>query len=219
MSKQLEEFKKAFVNFQNYPIQVAIGSGKKKVPFKFFELIEQGASDFSKLPWVELNTKTLADFKVINIYKAFRRKVSDTIFEMPKSKNIFLKDDTPIPNLNIIQLAQVLDFIIVMTNKALQESLNSRTTLEVIVDFLKVCVNFLISLITFGYKPNFFKPSTVGLEMFKQKQQNLYQLFDKLSDEEKRVELNIQDFPEDMQELKKILTELQEGEKNKFYLT
>jgi hypothetical protein len=51
-------------------------------------------------------------------------------------------------------------------------------------------VNFLITIVTFGQKPDFFKSSTFQLEKINQVQQNVHNIFDTLSEEDRVVELD-----------------------------
>lgn len=213
MSKQLEEFKKAFVDFQKHALQLGLGLAKKN-PVKLLKLVGKKHCDFSKSPWVELDTKTLADFKALNICKAFGDRVGETILKIAQSRDISLRDGTP-PILNTTQWTEAIDSIELITAKAIKESRNNRKPMEIVLDFLKVCVNFLISLVTFGHKPNFFKSSTFGLEMLKQSQQNIHRLYEKLSNEEKSRELDLKDAPEEikkgMQEFAKMIAELEKN--------
>lgn len=200
MSKQLEEFKEGFNNIKIYVTKLTLELARNKTNLKLLKNQMEDSWDFSKSPWVELDTKTLAAFKVLDIWNVFNKKINEIISDLKQEENIPRTRETPPPQLTPTQWTQVIDSLQEMTDKAIQGSLKNRKVFEKVIDFLKVCANFFISVIHRGHKPTFYKTTTFELEMLRHHQKNIHQLFEKLSNEEKRSKIEMVGVPEEMKD-------------------
>lgn len=191
MSRELENFKKSYDDFAKYNAELALDLLKAHPNLVL--LINRGPCDFSKSPWVALDNKTLSEFKALAIYTKIGKELLPIMYPGVSFElgAVIPLDKLLSPRkLNPTQITQALDSIKEIAGKALQETIDNRTGFEIVLNFLKACVNFLITIVTFGQKQNFFKSSTFQIEKINEMQQDLHNLFENLSDEEKTVELD-----------------------------
>lgn len=192
MSKELLKFKKSYEDFVKYHAELVAELSKSHLDL-FLKIISLPC-DFSKSPWVSLDNKTLAEFKAMAIYDKIGKKLLPIMYPgvnfEPGKLNIIPIGLYP-RKVNPQQLSEALDSIREIAEEALRETINNRTGAEIILNFLKSCVNFLITIGTLGQKQNFFKSSTFQLEKINQVQQDMHNIFDTLSEEDRVVELDI----------------------------
>ncbi|WP_298624533.1 hypothetical protein [uncultured Legionella sp.] len=193
MSKELVKFKKSYEDFVKYNTELLVELSKSHTNLVL--QISSGSCNFSGSPWVALDNKTLAEFKALAIYDKIGKKLIPIMYpgvnvEPGKLTVIPIEKLLSPRKLNPQQLSEALDSIKEIAEEALQETVNNRTGAEIILNFLKSCVNFLITIVTFGQKQNFFKSSTFQLEKINQVQQDFHNIFDTLSEEDRIVELD-----------------------------
>ncbi len=87
--------------------------------------------------------------------------------------------------LNPQEVYEALDSIKQIAQATLEHANNNQTWAEMVLNFLKSCANFLITMVTFGQKPNFFKSTTFELERIIRLQHDLHDIFNSLSPQEK----------------------------------
>jgi hypothetical protein len=192
MSKELEHFKKSYAALTKSNVELSVELLKSH-----FLLVAKFSSDscnFSESPWNTLDNETLVKFKTLSIFDKISKKLLPIVYpglNFADGLNTIPIDKLFSPRkLNPQQLTEALDSVKEITEDILDETLNNRTGTEIILDFLKSCVNFLFTMVTFGQCQNFFKSSTYHLEVIKQTQQDFHSIFEKLSGEEKSAELD-----------------------------
>lgn len=193
MSNELVKFKQSYEDFVTYCTGLAVELSKSHANLVIQMSI--GPYNFSEAPWVTLDNKTLAEFKALAIYYKIEEQLLPIIYPGIKSRADLFRAALPeqllFPRkLNPQQLSAAFDSMKEIAQEALKEAINNRTGAEIILDFLKSCLNFLIIVVTFGQKPNFFQSSTSQFEKINQIQQDMHDIFEKLSDEEKITELD-----------------------------
>ncbi|WED41974.1 hypothetical protein [Legionella cardiaca] len=191
MSKSLEQFKKSYATLQQSNLNLV-----KKLASSYPSLVLQlhnGQYDFSQLPWINLDKKTLADFKALAIYFTMAKKLLPFLYpgvDFTTERNISIETLLTPKKLNPTHISQAVESTIELTDSLLHETRNTITGFESFLNFLKSCLNFLVTLITFGYKQNFFESTTFQLDQIKQIQEKMHTSFETLEEEEKVIELD-----------------------------
>lgn len=93
-------------------------------------------------------------------------------FELKTDEN----SSQTIEGLNRKKISKVFDSLKPDIEQLLQSERANRTCGDKVLNFLKSCVNLLITIITFGHQQNFFKSSTFYAEQIKSTQQELHDL-------------------------------------------
>ena len=193
MSEELVKFKKSYEDFFKYNTKLEVELSKSH--FNLVIQISSGRCNFSKSPWITFDNKTLAEFKAVAIYHKISEKLLPIFYpgvhHEPGKLTLIPVEKLLSPHkINPQQFSEALDSIKQIAEEALQETINNRTGAEIILNFLKSCVNFLITIVTFGQKPDFFKSSTFQLEKINQVQQDVHNIFDTLSEDDRVVEFH-----------------------------
>ncbi len=191
MSNNLEQFKKNYADFMNYNLKLIENLSKSHLGLVLKVTTEN--FNFSESPWTTLDNKTLIEFKALAIGDKISKKLLPIVYpnlNLERASFIPINDLLSPQKITPTQLTNAFASIKEITEEALQESISNTTTFEAILNFLESCVNFLISCVTCGQEPNFFKSNTFQLEQIKNIQEDMHAIFDKLSDEEKAIELD-----------------------------
>ncbi|WED41973.1 hypothetical protein [Legionella cardiaca] len=186
MSNSLEQFKNSYVAMQQANLNLLA-----KLAQSYPDLID-GPFYFSQTPWIDLDNKTLADFKALAIYQTIDKKLLPSLYpgvDFSPGKNTPIETLLAPKKLNPIQIAQAVESTKEIANIMLQESRNTITGCESILNFLKSCLNFLGTIITFGQRQNFFETTTFQLDQIKEIQDKIHMSFETLVEEEKVTEL------------------------------
>ncbi|WED42484.1 hypothetical protein [Legionella cardiaca] len=196
MSKSLKQFQQSYQNFVNYNVELTANLAKSHLIL--FLNVNMEKPDFSETCWATLDNKTLAEFKALSIYAQINKTLMPLLYP-----EVSFEPGKAIPidvllnprKLTPLQLSQAFDAIKDITENALQETIANRTCTEVLLNLLKTCVNFLITLVTFGQKQDTFKSSTFHLEKIKKIQEDMHTILEKLNEDEKKVELDKPEVP------------------------
>lgn len=195
MSKALEQFKKSYDDFYKYSQELAEGLAKSNLTLlgeMQMKLLTGGEVDFSQSPFNAIDNKTLAELKAMAIYTKISRNLLPKL--LPDSVDINL-DETNFASfrkkLKPTDLIEALDTIQDIAAKDLDDTILNRTNSEIILNLLKDIANLLISLVSFGTQPNFFKSSTFHITKINDTIEDLNTNFGLLEQDEKIVELEI----------------------------
>ncbi|WED42365.1 hypothetical protein [Legionella cardiaca] len=190
MSKTLDQFKNSYYDYVKY--NTALVAHLATFRLDLFLKVATGRYNFSDDVWATFDNKTVAEFKALAIYYQIGQKLLPILYPditcEPKKTTppgVLLNPRKLTP----LQLSQAFDAIKEITEHALHETLANRPGTEVILDFLKACLNFLITLVTFGQKKDIFKSTTYHLEKISKIQNDMHNILDKLEKDEKDIEL------------------------------
>ncbi len=190
MSNTLEQFKKSYATFTQYKTNLMLDLLKSH-PHLISQL-NAPDRDFSKSPWTTLDSKTLIKFKSFAIYGKVESQLLPVMYPglvLDPEKMTFLSGAPA--KLTPIQISQALDSIQGVAAETLQEIRNNRAGSDVVLDFLKACVNFLITIVTLGRQPGFFHSSTFQVEQIIKVQERMNTLVEQLDSAEKEVGLDM----------------------------
>lgn len=192
MSIVLEEFQKVYAEAINDWFKLS--DKLKSSHYDLFILVSnQKPCDFSRSPWINLDKETLTEFRTLAIYNKIAREILSIVHPNGDAEDFFsfedYKNGLDFCSINATQLVKALDSIKHIVKNELREILNNRTGFEIIFNFLRVCANFLINLLTLGQQPNFFKSSTFSFDKIIESQQQLDGLFKGLNQKDRTIDL------------------------------
>jgi len=192
MSNELKEFNQNWNVYIKYRDELYAVLEKKHYNlleiFRKQQFAKSFADFFSEQPWPGIDKATLSQFKAYFLYQKITVKgIDKTIASLRFSMDTSYSFELLTPK----DTVEFLESVLAELSLCIDEIIENRTGTEILLNFLKSCVNFLISRLTFGAQPNFFKSNTFYLEKLQQIHENCDKIYRKLPEQDKTAGLTI----------------------------
>lgn len=199
-SKQLNEFVKSYNNLFNYTQKLAEKYSNDSIMAAHLIQAALFGINNEDAYWKKVDTKTRADLRTITIINQFGLKMMPNISELFGATPLTFDTEQGFmsalghlqhkkfyhsPN-KIVKIIEELNNVV---DEYLKASYKERTSMDCVLDFLKICTNFLIMLFTFGASQSFFNTSTSRLEKIKGHHEALKSIHGKLTSSEQDIQL------------------------------
>ncbi len=198
-SRTLNEFVKAFNNLQQFNVsfyQKLVD--EKKLPDYIIKMALK-SKGFNGPDWQDIDIRTRVSIRALDLCNNFTNQLLPVLADLFnvsfKNKDInkgleflggLIAKPLYLKPLKIDQAIKVLDKLV---DNYLRDTYKERVALDCVIDCLKTCANFLISLFTLGHSPAFFDTTAGPLEQLKTHYDSVRSIHNKLSAVEKSVPL------------------------------
>ncbi|KTC84903.1 hypothetical protein [Legionella brunensis] len=190
MTALLQEFADAYKKLSAVNV-VTTQKLLNQQPFLAVQIIA-GNYNFEDSVWKNLDIKTRAEMRVLIFSSKISKKMLPLLFPDLNLENGNL-DINALANPKSVPVNKIFAAVNEfenLVNEYMETTLEERATMDCALDFIKVCANFLLRLLSVGYSQNFFETTTGKLEQIKNQQQRLQSIFSQLSSTEAETKLN-----------------------------
>ncbi|KTD03522.1 hypothetical protein [Fluoribacter gormanii] len=165
-----------------------------KQPFRelMLQMQQRGVIDFKEDKWKKLDTKSRAELRIFVFSQEIAKKIAPRLFPNVDFNKFQLIIPQNFPNPSCLspnELFETINSFEKLVDNYLIDTLAERTYIDCAIDFIKVCANYLLSLLTPSKSQSFFETTSLKLEQIKSQQQRLHSIFDKLSEIERTTAL------------------------------